>query len=148
MSRRSSSLAEQLEQIARRFAIRDVYAFGSRAGEIRGRVARDRELETAFGSSSDVDLAVQPYDAEAFTASDRARLVAALEDLFGAPRVDLVVLSEAPVLLATEVVRGELLYTADPLAQAEHELYLLRRAADLAPFLRERVEQILTHGAR
>ena len=144
--RSESSLATELEQIARRFSIRDVYAFGSRAHELRRRLAGENEAGPV--SSSDLDIAVQPYDAAAFVARDRVRLASALEDVFGADPVDLVVLSEAPVLLATEVVRGELLYTADPLAQAEHELYVLRRAADLAPFLRGRVEQILTHRAR
>jgi len=149
MSQRSPSpLAARLERIAREFGIRDVYAFGSRAQEIMRRLAADGGDHAGLESSSDVDVAVQPYDAAAFTARDRTRLTGALEDLFGAKRVDLVILSEAPVLLATEVVRGELLYSADPLAQAEHELYVLRRAGDLAPFLRERVEQILTHGAR
>jgi hypothetical protein len=76
------------------------------------------------------------------------RLAIELEDLFGVPRVDLVVLLEASALLAVEVIRGELLHTSDPLAQAEHELYILRREADLAPFRRERVQQILKHGAR
>lgn len=36
----------------------------------------------------------------------------------------------------------------DPRAQAEHELYVLRRAADLAPFRRERIRMVLTEGAR
>ena len=147
MSQRSPSpLAAQLEQIARRFGIRDVYVFGSRAPEIMRRVAGDAQADAA--SSSDVDVAVQPFDTAAFTAADRVRFSGALEELFGVGRVDLVILSEAPVLLATEIVRGELLYTADEHAQAEHELYVLRRAADLAPFLRERVEEILDHGAR
>ncbi|HUE96702.1 MAG TPA: hypothetical protein VMN39_08585 [Longimicrobiaceae bacterium] len=47
-----------------------------------------------------------------------------------------------------DVLRGELLFTADPRAQAEHELYLLRRVADLAPFQRERVRSVLRSGAR
>src|SRR6266545_3487460 len=80
--------------------------------------------------------------------SIRARaLTGDLETLFDVPRVDLVVLGEASPLLAVEVIRGELLYTDDPLGQAEHELYILRRAADLAPFQRERVQQIFTARA-
>jgi len=82
------------------------------------------------------------------SALDRVRIANELEGLFGVARVDLVVLSEAPSILAVEVIRGELLYTSDPLAQAEHELYVLRRAADLAHFQHERVEQIFTSRAR
>jgi len=46
------------------------------------------------------------------------------------------------------VIRGELLYSSNPLAQAEHELYVLRRAADLAPLLRARTHAILHEGVR
>lgn len=35
--------------------------------------------------------------------------------------MDLVILGEAPACLATEVVRGELLYMSDSRAQAEHD---------------------------
>lgn len=140
------TLSRELERIALRYDIRDVYVFGSRAEEISRRFS-GHELVTPR-SPSDVDLAVQPCWGRRLDAPDRVRLTIELEDLFEAPRVDLVVLSEASPFLAVDVVRGELLYTADPRAQAEHELYILRRAADLAPFQRERIRQILTGGAR
>ena len=47
------------------------------------------------------------------------------------------ILPEANALLAAEVVRGELLYTEDADAEAEAQLYYLRRAGDLAPFYRQ-----------
>jgi hypothetical protein len=40
-------------------------------------------------------------------------------------------------------VRGELLYRDDEDRQAREELYYLRRAADLAPYQRQRLEGIL-----
>jgi len=46
-------------------------------------------------------------------------------------------LPEANAFLAADVVRGELLLATDLDAEAEAQLYYLRRAADLAPFLRE-----------
>jgi hypothetical protein len=58
--------------------------------------------------------------------------------LAAAPRVDLVWLPGAEPYLALDVVSGELLHCADPVRQAEYELYVLRRAGDLAPFERER----------
>jgi hypothetical protein len=61
----------------------------------------------------------------------------ALEALFDVRRVDLIVLPEADAFLAADVVRGELLAMTDPDAEAEAQLHYLRRAADLAPFLRE-----------
>jgi predicted nucleotidyltransferase len=137
---------EKLKQLADRHELRDVYVFGSRAAEIAARVS-GRSAERVPGAS-DVDIAVEPRQGRRLSARDRVRLAAELEDLFGAPRVDLVLLHEAGSLLAVDVVRGELLYTSDPLAQAEHELYILRRAADLAPFQNERVRKIMGSGAR
>lgn len=59
-------------------------------------------------------------------------------------RVDLVVIPEADPFLAAEVIRGELLYCSDPDDQAENELYILRRAGDLAHYKRERIQSILS----
>jgi hypothetical protein len=69
--------------------------------------------------------------------------MAELEDLFGAGRVDLVSLPEASPFLAVEIILGELLYEVDADRTAEYELFVLRRAADLAPFERERVRGVL-----
>jgi hypothetical protein len=69
--------------------------------------------------------------------------MAELEDLLGVGRVDLVSLPEAPPFLAVEIVNGELLYEVDPDRAAEYELYVLRRAGDLAPFEHERVRGVL-----
>lgn len=66
-----------------------------------------------------------------------------LEDLLEVNRVDLVVLQEAEPFLALDVIRGEIIYCSDPLSQAEYELYVLRRAADLAPFERQRRQMVL-----
>ncbi|MDT8370080.1 MAG: nucleotidyltransferase domain-containing protein [Longimicrobiales bacterium] len=140
---------DALETIAGRHGLQDVYVFGSRALEVTARVREGVEAVPAPGTAtSDLDVAVQPLPGRKLGARDRVRLADALETLFGVPRVDLVVLSEASPSLAVDVVRGELLYSSDPLAQARHELYILRRAADLAPYRRERVRAILHEGAR
>ncbi len=139
-------LAIRLGNIAERYGLRDFYVFGSRADEIFARVRTGASADPL--ASSDVDIAVQPHPNITLTAHDRVRLTLELEDLFSAPRVDLVVLSEASPFLALEVIRGELLYTADEDAQAETELYVLRRAADLAPLQRERVQLVLKEGGR
>jgi uncharacterized protein len=68
--------------------------------------------------------------------------------LFGAARVDLVVLPEADAFLALDVIRGELIYCRDFDQQAEDELYILRKAGDLAYFEKERRKLILTGGGR
>jgi predicted nucleotidyltransferase len=140
------TLHTRLEQVAERYGLRDLYVFGSRATEIAARVRGGAPGDTR--PASDVDVAVQPRSGCMLDARARVRLTVELEDLFDAPRVDVVLLCEARPFLAVDAIRGELLYTADPRAQAEHELYILRRAADLARFQRERVGQILTGGAR
>jgi hypothetical protein len=58
-------------------------------------------------------------------------------------RADLVVLPEASTFLAADAVRGEMLYCDDEDRQAREELYYLRRAADLAPYQKERLEALL-----
>jgi hypothetical protein len=61
----------------------------------------------------------------------------------GAARVDLVDLATADPFLAANVIRGERLHAADGRAADEYELYVLRRAGDLAPLERERMALIL-----
>lgn len=53
------------------------------------------------------------------------------------------ILPEANALLAAEVVRGELLYTDDADAEAESQLYYLRRAGKLAPFYRQQWKELI-----
>ena len=137
-------IPDELAALAGKYGLRDVYAFGSRSADIAGRGG----VGDSDPSESDLDVGVQPLPGRTLAARDRVRLAGELEALFRVPRVDLVVLPEASAFLAFEVVSGELLYTSDEHAQAEYELYVLRRAADLAPFRRDRVRQILTSGAR
>jgi predicted nucleotidyltransferase len=141
-----SPLDEQLGAIGNRYGVLAIYVFGSRAAEIASRV---RGQGVSGGPpDSDVDIAVQPGPGTHLTAQERVRLAIELEDLFEARGVDLVVLSEADPYLALDVLRGELLYCADADAQAEDELYILRRAGDLAHYARERHRQILPGQAR
>lgn len=93
--------------------------------------------------SSDADLAVQTNLYYPMNARERVEFALAVEDLLEVPRVDLVILDECDAFLALDVIRGELLYAEDPDAQAREELFILRRAADLAPFERERINTLL-----
>ncbi len=136
------SLGDHLKALGTRYEISAVYAFGSRATEI-ARCIRGQTVSREF-PESDIDIGVQPAPDRRLTAQERVRLAVELEELLGAKRVDLVVLPEADPFLALEVIRGELLYCADADAQAEEELYVLRRAGDLARFARERWRLILS----
>ncbi len=132
---------EELEGICRSFGVTSLYAFGSRGPEAMERVLGVGATRAL--SRADLDIAVQPARGALVTAADRVRLMAVLEDLFEAPRVDLVILPEADSFLAAQAVRGELLYCADQERQAEEELFYLARAGDLAPLERARLQGIL-----
>ena len=94
-------------------------------------------------SASDLDIAVVAAPRSVLTVFDKVRIAQQLEDILDCARVDLVVLPEADPFLAANIVRGERLYTADPHAADEYELYILRRAGDLVPLERERQALIL-----
>jgi predicted nucleotidyltransferase len=141
--RNQAEIHDALCALAQEYGLAVVYAFGSRAAEVAARVAgEDVEADHPL---SDVDIGVLP--GRAFLVEERVGLMQALEDLFGVARVDLVILPEAPPYLALDVVRGELLYIADVDVEAEYQLYVLRRAGDLAPFERARLRMILAGEA-
>jgi predicted nucleotidyltransferase len=136
------NLSESIDDLCRRFRLAELYVFGSRAAEIAARVRGEAGREGA--TSSDVDAGVRPLPGTSLDVDAAVGIANALEDLFGAPRVDVVVLPRAKAFLALEVIRGELLYCADRHAQAEYELYVLARAGDLLPFQRARQELVLS----
>jgi predicted nucleotidyltransferase len=125
----------KLTALCEEFALVALYVFGSRAEEIAARAAGVSADVT--NPDSDVDIGVLPRRDCRLSAAQRVRLMQELEALFAVERVDLVVLPEAAAFLAADVVRGELLVALDLDAEAEAQLYYLRRAADLAPLLRE-----------
>jgi uncharacterized protein len=136
-----TSLLHSLRDLADQYHIADLLAFGSRASEIAGRVRGAPVVMIRAGS--DVDVGVRSELGHSLTVRDKANLAAALEDLFDIGRVDLVSLEGADPFLAAEVIRGERLFARDDYAADEYELYVLRRAGDLAPFERERIALIL-----
>ena len=134
MSERSAALIRLCEQ----YGIEILYAFGSRGREVAEWLAGGADLAAG---PSDVDLAVKP--ARPLEVFDKARLAVALEDLLGVNRVDLVMLPEAGAFLAANAIRGERLYARDEYQADEYDLYVLRRAGDLAHWERERQALIL-----
>jgi hypothetical protein len=86
--------ADRIAAIAARFGIDALYAFGSRATEALACVQGGNAFEA--GGPSDLDLSVLPLPGRTLNTDQRVALAAALEDLFPAPRVNLVVLPEAP----------------------------------------------------
>jgi predicted nucleotidyltransferase len=122
----------EIEGELRAFAADDprilaVYLFGSRG--------RREETE-----QSDVDVGVL------FRQQESLREVLLLEDALerrlGLP-VDLVDAGKASAFLALDILRGERVFCAEPDRCDEFELYVMRRAGDLAPFERERRRLLL-----
>ena len=139
---------DQLVVVCERYGIDMLYVFGSRAHEVAAMVGSGPPVSTPSVSSvSDVDIGVLLSPGRHLDVRDKVRLMAELEDLFDVGRVDLVVLPEASPFLAVEVIRGEVLYEADADRSAEYELYVLRRAGDLAYYERQRIEQVLGETA-
>lgn len=135
-----------LKEIARRYGVVEMYAFGSRAKEVAARLREEKEYTDH--AESDVDIGVRIGVGVTLGPSERVKLALEIEDLLEVPRADLVILQEADPFLAVEIIRGELLYAEDLDRQARYELYLLRRAGDLLPFKRERIRMIMEEGAR
>ena len=131
--------SEALGRLCRQFDIETLYVFGSRAREVQEWVSGPRP--SLISKSTDVDVGVKA--SRRLTAHDKVRLSLALEDLLGVTRVDLVSLSDTDPFLAANIVRGERLYARDAYQADEYDLYVLRRAGDLAPLERERMALIL-----
>jgi len=90
-------------------------------------------------SSSDVDVAVLLDESltpdERF--AERLRLLGDLSRIFGTDDMDLVILNEAPPLLAYETLRhGILLYCADAQTRIEFQVHTLRAYEDTMPLRR------------
>jgi predicted nucleotidyltransferase len=104
-----------------------LYLFGSRG----------RHEETA---ESDVDVGVLWH--EEHTLRDVLLLEDALNQRLGLD-VDVVDAGRASAFLALDVIRGERVFCADEDRCDEFDLYVMRRAGDLAPFERERRRLLL-----
>jgi len=132
-------LKEKIAQMAAKYDLQVIYAFGSRAKEALEAVEGRRERLSS--SPSDLDIGVKPEGP--LTVEEKVEIAIFFEDLFDLPRVDVVVLPEAPVSLAVEIVFGEILYASDSTHEAEYQLHIMRMAADLLPYERAKQKMIL-----
>ena len=102
---------------------------------VEGRVAH---LDSA---QSDLDIGIKPVNS--LSVEKKVKIAIEFEDLFDVSKVDLAVLTEAPISLAFEIVTGEILYAEDSTQEAEYQLYIMRQAADLLPYERMKQDMIL-----
>jgi predicted nucleotidyltransferase len=130
---------QRIEQICRKFQVKALYIFGSRSVEML-QLIQDENLCIKL-SPSDLDISVLTQ--REFLVDEKVSLALRLEELFDAPRVDLVILQEADAFLAANIIRGERLYAEDSYLADEYELFVLPRAGDLAELERGRMAMIL-----
>jgi len=133
-------LRPRLEEVCRTHELDALYVFGSRREEVCRRLDDERIPPSA--ARSDVDIGILPPEGSLLSVDRKVAIATALEDLFGVSRVDLVVLPEADPFVAANVIRGERLFFRDVHRLDEYELFVLRRAGDLAPLERERLARI------
>ena len=133
-------MREQIQKFALQHRIQIIYAFGSRAKEALAFI----EGKTAGFSPgpSDLDLGIKP--SKPLNVEEKVKIAIFFEDFFRLPRVDVVAIPEVPVLLALEIVTGEIMYVEDPTYEAEYQLYIMKMAADLLPH--ERTKQSMIMG--
>ena len=136
-----TSFSEALAGLARRYGLTAVYVFGSQAADAVSYI--QRPFFPILNPEMDVDIGIQSIPDKKLSAQDRVEITLTLEEFFQVRRVDLVVLPEAGPFLALDIIKGELIYCNDPDRQAEDELYVLRRAGDLAYYEQQRRQQII-----
>ncbi len=129
-----------LEQICHQFGVAVLYAFGSQAKRVQDWLSA---CEESLALTSDVDIGVKTTRGLRLPIAEKISLTVALENIFRCQRVDLVFLTEADPFLAVQILRGERIFVLDEYEADEYELYILRRAADLAPLERERMALVL-----
>ena len=132
------SFEKELIRLCEQYALDGLYVFGSQAQS----AVRSLQMNTPMPpSDSDLDIGVFPHNA--LSVNQKVELAMDLESLFGVSRVDLISLPETDPFLAANIIRGERLYIRDAYQADEYELYILRRAGDLAPFERERMVMVM-----
>jgi len=130
---------QKIEQTCRRYQLKALYVFGSRSADML-RAIKEEQYQLA-PSQSDLDIGVLSHSP--FSIENKVSLTFELENLFGIPGIDLFLLQEVDAFLAANIIRGERIFAEDSYLADEYELFVLRRAGDLAELERQRIAMIL-----
>ena len=133
------SRLRRLEEICARHDVAALYAYGSRALQALRWLHHGGAIAAG---PSDLDLAISRGVGKRYSLAEKVALATAFSDLFEFEAVDLADMAEVDPFVAANIVRGERLYCSDRMYAEELDLYVLRRAGDLAPFERERLAHI------
>lgn len=134
-----STRFQKIEHICKSYQIRAFYVFGSRGVEL-SRAIQDDSIQLTK-SPSDLDFGVLTHSP--FSIENKVNLTLELETLFGLSDIDLFILQEVDAFLAANIIRGERIFAEDSYLADEYELFILRRAGDLAELERQRMTAIL-----
>ena len=137
----SQQIRIMLKNLCEKYHCATIYAFGSRADEMKKAITGEGQIDTSC--TSDIDIAVKLLAPETLNIRQQVELGIELETIFGINKVDLVMLTEADPFLAVSIILGKRIYCIDETRADEYELYVMRRAGDLAPFEQDRIENIL-----
>jgi predicted nucleotidyltransferase len=132
----------ELKEICRRYSIDTIYSFGSRGMELKLFAAGAGDIDRS--KAADFDVAVKIGPQRSLNVRQKSQLTIDLEELFQLTRLDLVVINEADPFLAANIIRGERIFCRDEYLADQYELYVLRRAGDLIPLERERLQLIFS----
>jgi len=135
-----NKVKKQIEEVSKKYALQIIYAFGSKGKEALDIVKG--KMEHLSSSSVDLDIGIKAE--RHLNVEEKVKIELIFEDIFNVAKVDIVVVSEVPILLALEIVKGELLYAKDLTHEAEYQLHIMRRAAEIVPY--ERMKQKMTLG--
>jgi predicted nucleotidyltransferase len=123
---------EQLEQIFKKQKVAFAYLFGSQA-------------KGTAGALSDIDIAVY-FDDEAVADVRfdlRLKVLGELTDLYKTDQVDLVILNDAPPLLAHRILKeGLLVFSGNDKIRLEYETNAVLKYLDWKPYLDKYTKEV------
>lgn len=134
-----SARFQKFKRICEKYQIKAFYVFGSRGAELFQAI-HDDSVQLAK-TQSDLDFGILTHSL--LSIESKISLTMELENLFGLPDIDLFILQEVDAFLAANIIRGERVFAEDPYLADEYELFVLRRAGDLAELERQRMSMIL-----
>ena len=136
-AQRSKGMQKVLADIAHRYRLDLVYAFGSQADAVMALVTKGTAPTRPIHSDADIGVVfaggLPPAGRE--RGITYARLCLELSDLLDPFKVDLVFLQENHSVFQAEAIKGHCLYASSLEVRERYEEMILRRAADFRPFL-------------
>lgn len=123
---------EQLEQIFKRQKVTFAYLFGSQAKGTAGALS-DIDIAVYFGDEAVADVR---FDL-------RLKVLGELTDLYKTDKVDLVVLNDAPPLLAHRILKeGLLVFSGNDKIRLEYETNAVLKYLDWKPYLDKYTKEV------